>query len=258
MRHLYILLTLLLGADGFVSCASQYTIDGNASIQGFDGQKMYLHLNTCDGPARTVCIDSCEVIHGVFNFGGAIDSVVMAELYLGSYPMMPVVLEDGQLLVQMNELEQSISGGPLNERLSQFLAQRFRCENSLIDLDRRARLMLYEGKSAEEILVAFDPLKESVLNQMRDLDAKFVRDNYTNVLGTGYFMRICTDEAGLPRSDKDILRILADAPESFLNDPFVNHFIHHAGITNEMLRECRSDKAATETPKGKKRDGRRR
>lgn len=257
MRPTHVLLASLLGVGSFEGCTSQYNIDGNASIQGLDGQKMYLRLNTCDGPQQTVCIDSCEVVHGVFNFGGAIDSVVMAELYLGSYPMMPVVLEDGRLLVQMDNVAQSITGGPLNERLSNFLAQRYRCENSLVDLDRRARLMIYEGKSTEEVLVAFDPLKESVLNQMRALDAQFVRDNYSNVLGPGYFMRICTDNAGFPRSDEEIISILADAPQDFLKNPFIEHFIHHAGITNEMLREYRANQVNAEQMKTKKRNNRR-
>lgn len=252
MRPFYILLSLILGVGAHTSCTSQYNIDGNASIQGFDGQKMYLRLNTCDGPMQTVCIDSCEVVHGVFNFGGAVDSVVMAELYLGSYPMMPVVLEDGRLLVQMDNIEQSITGGPLNERLSSFLAQRFRCENSLVDLDRRARLMLYQGKSTDEVMLAFDPLKESVINRIRELDAQFVRDNYTNPLGPGYFMRICTDDAGFPRNDCEIVSILADAPQAFLRNPFIDHFIHHAGITNEMLLECRENKAKAAKKKSKK------
>lgn len=239
MRHYCILLAILEGIVTLCGCASQFNIDGNSSIAGIDGQKMYLRIATCDGPDKTVCLDSCEVVHGMFSFGGAVDSVAMADLYIGSFPMMPVVLEDRRLFVQMDNMMQTISGGPLNERLNTFLAERNRCEASLMDLDRRARMMMYEGKTLDQVLVAFDPLKSTLINQMNALDAAFVRENYTNVLGPGYFMRICTDGNGVPRNDSEIISILADAPQSFLANPFIDHFLNHAGITHDMLNANR-------------------
>lgn len=244
MRHYCILLAILEGIATLCGCASQFNIDGNSSIAGLDGQKMYLRISTCDGPGQTICLDSCEVVHGMFSFGGAVDSVAMADLYIGSFPMMPVVLEDGRLFVQMDNMMQTISGGPLNERLNTFLAQRNRCEASLMDLDRRARMMMYEGKSLDQILVAFDPVKNTLIDQLNALDAAFVRENYTNVLGPGYFMRICTDAKGFPRNDSEIISILADAPQSFLANPFIDHFLSHAGITSDMLDACRKHPVA--------------
>lgn len=240
MRHYCILFAIIEGIATLCGCASQFNIDGNSSIAGLDGQKMYLRISTCDGPDKTICLDSCEVVHGMFSFGGAVDSVAMADLYIGSFPMMPVVLEDRRLFVQMDNMMQTISGGPLNDRLNTFLAERNRCEASLMELDRRARMMMYEGKSLDEILVAFDPLKNTVIDQMNALDAAFVRENYTNVLGPGYFMRICTDDKGLPRNDNEIISILADAPKVFLDNPFIDHFLNHAGITADMLDACRT------------------
>lgn len=246
MRHFHILLAILGGVATLCGCASQFNIDGNSSIAGLDGQKMYLRISTCEGPNQTICLDSCEVVHGMFSFGGAVDSVAMADLYIGNFPMMPVVLEDGRLFIQMDNMMQTISGGPLNERLNTFLAERNRCEASLMDLDRRARMMMYEGKSLDQVLVAFDPLKNSLIDQMNALDAAFVRENYTNVLGPGYFMRICTDAQGFPRSDEEIVSILADAPQSFLANPFIDHFLNHAGITHDMLDACRKQSPATQ------------
>lgn len=239
MRHYCILLAILEGIATLCGCASQFNIDGNSSIAGLDGQKMYLRISTCDGLDQTICLDSCEVVHGTFSFGGAVDSVAMADLYIGSFPMMPVVLEDGRLFIQMDDIMQTISGGPLNERLNTFLVQRSRCEASLMDLDRRARMMMYEGKSLDQIVVACEPIKNTLIGQLNALDAEFVRDNYTNVLGPGYFMRICTDEKGMPRNDNEIISILADAPPSFLANPFIDHFLNHAGITPDMLNANR-------------------
>lgn len=224
-----------LGVLALCACSSQYNIDGNSSISGLDGQKMYLHMMTADGHNSMVCIDSCEVVHGTFNFGGVVDSVAMAELYMGDAPMMPVVLENGSLLVQMDNMMQSVSGGPLNDRLNAFLTKRNRCENELWDIDRRARMMVFEGKTAEQIVLVLDPIKNQVINTMKQLDTQFVKDNYSNVLGPGYFMRMCMNESGMPRIDQHIIEILADAPEAFLHNPAVEHFIHVAGLTPEAI-----------------------
>lgn len=230
------LIMSFLGVTALCACSSQYNIDGNSSISGLDGQKMYLHMMTNDGRNTMVCIDSCEVVHGTFNFGGVVDSVAMAELYMGSAPMMPVVLENGSLLVQMDNMMQSVSGGPLNDRLNEFLTKRNRCESELWDIDRRARMMVYEGKTAEQIVLVLDPIKNQVVNTMRQLDTQFVKDNYCNVLGPGYFLRMCMNESGMPRVDQQIIEILADAPEAFLRNPAVEHYVHAAGLTPEIIQ----------------------
>ena len=60
----------------------------------------------------------------------------MAEVYMGNDVLMPVVLEGGPLLLQLDTYGQSVKGGPLNERLTDFLSRRARYDNELWDLDR--------------------------------------------------------------------------------------------------------------------------
>lgn len=218
-----------------VSCSHQYNIDGNSNVDGLDGQTMYLCMASSDGTQQTVRLDSCQVVHGTFNFGGAIDSVAMAELYMGGFPMMPVVLENGSLFIQMDNVAQTITGGPLNDRLSKFLAKRNRCESNLWDLDRRARMMVYEGRSVDQIVVALDPIKQKILSEMQALDTQFIKDNYDNVLGPGYFMRIGYDNAGMPRVDSLIIDILSHAPAAFLQHPCVSNFISVSGIDPQLI-----------------------
>lgn len=222
------------------ACTSQYNIDGNSSIAGLDGQKMYLRLVTLDGRQEMVCLDSCEVVHGTFNFGGVVDSVAMAELYMGSAPMMPVVLENGSLFIQMDNAMQSVSGGPLNDRLGAFLMKRGRIENELWDLNRRARNMVYEGKTVEQIVAAIDPLRNTLTEQLHSLEVDFVRENFDNVLGPGYFMRMCNATLGIPAMADQLIPILADAPQSFMNHPGVRQSLFMAGITEEMINEQRN------------------
>lgn len=228
MRHFFRFLTTIMGIITCCSCSSEYKIDGSSSISGLDGQKLYLRLTT-DGETRNVCLDSCEVIHGCFNFSGAVDSVAMVELYMGSYPMMPVVIENGNLFVQMDNVLQTVSGGPLNDRLNDFLTKHTRLENDLWDLDRRARYMIYEGKSAEDIIISIDPLRRDIVKKMQKLEVEFVKANYDNPLGPGYFIRMFNSEPH-DTSDEMVLDIVSNATPAFLAHPFVRQIINERGM----------------------------
>ena len=129
MRQISFFLLLLLGLS---ACSSQYNIDGNSSLACLDGKKLYLRVPKTKGQsANGVNIDSCVVVHGRFSFGGTIDSIALAEIYVGDQHLMPVVLEGGQLLLQVDNYAQTITGGPLNDRLSDFMTQRARFDNEL-------------------------------------------------------------------------------------------------------------------------------
>lgn len=235
------LLTCAVGIATLCGCASQYNIDGNSSIAGIDGQKMYLRMLNPDGSTQTVSLDSCEVVHGTFYFGGAVDSVAMVEVYMGNNPMMPVVLENGSMFIQMDNAAQSVSGGPLNERLNQFLVKHGRYENELWDLNRRARnMLLYEGKTIDQIIASIDPIKNTLVEQMKALEVQFIKDNYDNVLGPGYFVRMCSNAIGMPAVNDEIMDILVHAPEQFLQHPGVKNYLFMAGVTPSAIRERRA------------------
>ena len=55
------------------ACKSEYNISGDSSIQALDGRMLYLKVFTNNDQLHN--LDSCEVIHGKFNFMGMIDSL---------------------------------------------------------------------------------------------------------------------------------------------------------------------------------------
>ena len=50
---------------------TEYMVEGNSTIQTMDGKKLYLKAYKDDD---LVDIDSSDVVHGKFNFIGALDS----------------------------------------------------------------------------------------------------------------------------------------------------------------------------------------
>lgn len=251
MRLALQLLLSSVGTAALTGCSPQYNIDGNSTIAGLDGQKLYLRATSPGGEQHVVNLDSCEIVHGCFQFGGAMDSVQMADLYMGDQPMMPVVIENGSVFVQMDNIMQSISGGPLNDRLNDFLTKRTRYEFDLFDLNRRAQYMVYEGKTLEQIVASIDPIKNSLLRNIKALEVQFIKDNYNNVLGPGYFMRMCNN-LGMPTPDADIYDILVDAPDAFLHSPYVEYYIVAAGITPDDLQAERAKRGPVKQKKSRK------
>ena len=59
------------------SCSKQYIIQGNSTVQSLDGKMLYLKTLKDN---QLVNVDSCEVIHGQFEFSGTWDSTMMVNL----------------------------------------------------------------------------------------------------------------------------------------------------------------------------------
>lgn len=228
MRHLF---HTIIVALTLTSCASQYNIDGNSSLACLDGQKLYLRFTNYDNhQIQVVNLDSCEVIHGRFTFGGSIDSIALAEVYMGNEMLMPIVLEGGQLLMQVDNYGQTVTGGPLNERLTDFLKRRLRYDNDLWELDRKARKMLYEGASMKDVVARLEPRRRALTQQLEEMEIAFVLDNINNALGLGYFMQMA-NQLGFPTMTDQLQRIADQAPEAFLRHPQVSNYLFMAGYT---------------------------
>lgn len=81
------------------SCTNKYKIEGTSSVNSLDGKMLYLK-SLRDG--EWVKLDSAEVAHGLFSMKGKVDSVQMVTLYMDDESIMPIVLENGKIKVNLN------------------------------------------------------------------------------------------------------------------------------------------------------------
>lgn len=225
---LFILSSLFL----FSSCAEHFNIAGNSSIACLDGRMLYLRVNQDNNESETpeassLCLDSCQVVHGRFNFVGDVDSVMLAMLYSGNQCVMPIVIENGNLNIQVDNISQKVSGGPLNEKLYSFFKKKNRLENEIWELQQKAICMMRSGYAPEEIQQKIGDKAEKLAKRSEELEIKFVKDNYNNVLGPGFFMLLC-NQYPTPILTYQINRILEDAPDIFLNNPHVRNYVRQA------------------------------
>ena len=74
---MYKLYFFLLCAMLCTSCSKKYKIEGTSSVSMLDGKMLFIKIPVGD---KLVNIDSAEVIHGLFEMQGKVDSTVLASV----------------------------------------------------------------------------------------------------------------------------------------------------------------------------------
>ena len=241
-RLILILSTLLL----LTSCAEQYHIAGNSNLACLDGRMLYLRTSpvgiTQKLEASTVCIDSCEVVHGRFNFAGDVDSAMMVMMFTQSQCVMPIVIENGNLNIQVDNAGQRVTGGPLNEKLYTFFRKQHRIENEMWEVQQRTIQMMREGHSPEYIHRKVGKKADKLRRASEELETNFVMQNYDNVLGPGFFMLLC-NQYPTPVMTKQIERIVSNATPQFMTNPFVRQYVRQARHREQLVKQTGADPA---------------
>ena len=225
---------VLLGIVSFLtitSCADQYNIAGNSSIASLDGRMLYLKVS--DGE-RTSAIDSSEVIHGRFNFMGMVDSIMMGALYMDNESVLPLVIENGNLTIKMDNTEQRVSGGPLNDRLYHFLARKNQLDSQYMELSYEEMRMMMKGCSPEFIRAKLAPRAEELSKAIEDMETSFIVANYDNVLGPSIFIMLC-NQYQYPILTQQMKYILKKVPSSFTDHPYIKRYVKIAKRNSKLL-----------------------
>ncbi len=184
-----------------------------------------MRMNDGNPEMAQISIDSCEVVHGKFNFIGFIDSIMMVELCMDEECMMPVVLENAEHEIHMDHAGHRVSGGPLNERLYNFFKKRDRLENELWEVQQQYIRMIRKGKSAEEIHEKTASRRERLSPEIVALETHIRYDNYNNVLGPGFFLFLA-GQYQRPIITPQMRTILQDAPPVFMEHPCIVRFVN--------------------------------
>ena len=223
LYHISLFASLLLL---LTSCAEAYTIAGKSTIPVLDGK--VLHLRATQGESVVVDIDSCQVVHGRFSFYGDVDTVCIAQIYLGTQNMqVPIVLETGDLFISMDNFGQRVTGGPLNDRLYRYLDQQKRLYNEWEELQTQYIHLARSGKTYDEISRKLAPKFKKNAEKSERLETRFIIDNCDNVLGPGYFQLLC-EQYPLPIITEQIAEILQEASPQFRAHPYVRMYVHQA------------------------------
>jgi hypothetical protein len=193
-----------------------------------DGSKLYLKT-VKNGELQS--IDSCEVVHGEFHFAGLLDTVRMASLFMDDESIMPLVLEEGEVVIRIENALQSASGTPLNDSLYVFIDKHNQLTDRMAELSHRQSQMLLDGIDEDQIDRQLSIEANEIAQEEDKLVTQFICDNFDNVLGPGIFMMI-TSQYRYPVLTPQIEDIMSKATEEFKNNPYVREY-YQAAQENE-------------------------
>ena len=202
------------------SCANSYNVQGSSSISSLDGSKLYLKAVKNN---ELKSIDSCDIVHGQFHFNGILDTVRMANLFMDDQCIMPVVLEEGEIVIKLDNAAQSVGGTPLNDKLYKFIDKHKQLDNRMSELSHKQSQMMLEGVDELTINEHLNAEAEKIAAEEDKLVTSFIVENFDNVLGPGVFMMI-TSGFNVPVLTPQIEDIMSKATEKFKNDPYVKEY----------------------------------
>ena len=227
------ILLLVLGLVCLTSCTKGYRIEGKSSITSLDGKMLYLKaLQEGDW----VVVDSAEMVHGWFKMKGAVDTVRMVTLYMNEEGLMPLVLENRKIRVNISNTQLKAEGTPLNDQLYDFIARRNDMERAINDMERKEARMVLDGVRLDDI---HDQLQHEVDSMVQAMDAYvkgFITTNYENVLGYSIFMMMCST-LPYPVMTPEIEEILKSAPLAFKQNPLVKDYVAKAKENMKLIEE---------------------
>ena len=216
----YALITLV----ALTSCASSYDISGTSNVSTLDGRMLYLQILKNNEFSK---IDSCDVVHGQFHFRGTVDSARMANVFMDDEPVLPLVLEAGTITVKLDDVQQVVSGTPLNDKLFGFFKKYQQLQSQQRELVHKHDQAIMNGSDMQAVTAQLNAEAMKLSEQEDKLVTTFITDNFENVLGPGVFFLVTMGNQ-YPMLSPWIEDIMSKATEHFKSDPYVKDYYQKA------------------------------
>lgn len=241
MKKLIYAFTALLA---FTSCANTYNITGTSNVSTLDGRMLYLKVLK-DNDFKKV--DSCDVVHGQFQFSGTVDTVRMASIFMDSEGVLPLVLEGGDITVKIDNTQQLVSGTPLNDKLFKFFNRYNQLKNQEAELVHRHDQAIMDGRNMAVVNRQLNAEATRISDQEDKLVTNFVCDNFDNVLAAGVFFLVTIGDE-YPMLSPWIEDIMSRATDNFKNDPYVKDYYKKAQENEQIMNGMKEAPGTARAP----------
>lgn len=214
------ILYLVAALGVLTSCSASYHVEGSSSISSLDGSKLYLKTIKNQELKN---LDSCDVVHGKFQFSGVLDTVRVASLFMDDESIMPIVLENGEITIQIDRAKQTVSGTALNDSLYRFIDKHNQLDNRMNELGHKQNQMILEGIDENEIIQEVQAEAAEIAQEREQLMTNSIIENFDNPLGP-YLFEMLTSVYRYPILTPQIEYIMSKATRKFKQDPYVNDY----------------------------------
>ena len=250
MRTMNKILSAIVTVLVFTSCSTAYNVQGSSSVTALDGSKLYLKT-VKDQNIKS--LDSCDVVHGKFYFSGVLDTVRIASIFMDDESIMPVVLEDGEITIQIDHAKQTVSGTALNDTLYKFIDLFNQLDNRMNELGHKQNQMILEGIDENIIMEEVGREADKIAAEREQLMTNSIIENFNNVLGP-YFFEMLTSIYRYPVLTPQIEFIMSKASDKFKRDRYVKEYYETAQQNEKRMQgfdmddPTMSDNASTSLP----------
>ena len=239
-KIIYALLTLA----ALTSCANSYNIQGSSDVQMLDGRMLYLKVFKNSDLKN---VDSCDVVHGTFQFTGTVDSTRMATLFMDDESIMPVVIERGEINIKIDNSQQKVSGTPLNDKLTAFLDEYNQLQRQMEDLGHKQSQAIMDGEDENVTNARLNEEAARIADEEDKLVTGFIEENFDNVLGPGVFFML-TAANRTPLLTPWIEALMSKATENFKNDAYVKTYYETAEQNEAIMSGMAEPMGAPQAP----------
>ena len=237
------LLYALLGIITLASCTSSYNIQGSSNVSTLDGRMLYLKVLSNNDFKK---IDSCDVIHGQFQFCGTFDTVRLANIFMDDESILPLVIESGDITIKLDNTQQIVSGTPLNDELFKFFNKYNQLKNQEAELLHTHDRAIMDGSDMDAVTRKLNDEAMRLTAEEDKLVTTFVTDNFDNVLGPGVLFMM-TIGYRYPELTPWIEDIMSKATDKFRNNPLVKEYYEKATENQQIMNGMRDVDGAPAT-----------
>ncbi len=233
-NYIYILMCVAVSM-ALTSCGASYNIKGSTDVPNLDGQKFYLKTFKNEDMAN---LDSCDVLHGQFKFSGKTDSVALAYVTIEDAPLMPLLLEDGEIQVSLNSASQNVAGTPLNEKFTAFRKELDKIDGEIAELSRKQSQGIMNGENEDSLNMRLNIKFQELAVKKDSLITKFICNNFDTSLAAAAFQYVTIPilmQGGIPEKDDLIESIMIKASDEFKNDPYVKFYMDKAAYVEGVM-----------------------
>lgn len=231
----------IIGALFLTSCAETFNISGTSNVSTLDGRMLYLKVIQNNELEN---LDSCDVLHGQFRFGGPLDSVQMAHIFMDDENVMPVVLEGGKIQVRLDDTQMTVTGTPLNEALTEYSQEIKKLNGELQEMAHEEYQGIANNKNMEEVYRHLNNRQQKLTQKLDNITSRFVIDNFDNVLGPWAFMAYVS-RYQYPITDPWIEDIMSKATDTFKNNYYVKDYYSKAQENEQIISGMKDADTAT-------------
>lgn len=200
---------------------NNYSIDGRVSIGGLNGDTITLkrYLDEIEGDEQSVVVRK-----GKFELEGIVSEPYMAGIFHKGILVMPLVVEPGNIDVEITDVSAEASGTELNRAFFSYLRNVDEFNKEMTGISRMEARLIMDGMHPDSAKVRTKERFDKSHAELESYIETFIQEHYEDILGPLVFKQ-WFGQMYYPMSNRLFKKLLDEAPEAFKQDKAIKELL---------------------------------